>query len=807
MNTRFRRLPALLLAFVLLLGLIGCGETTSSATEEQEVDPALTQEQVETKTGEGAETGETPAKTDGAEGQTPAPESGEETEESARGEEEKKEDEPKINLIVYATTAFDQVFSPFFASFPADEEAVNQVVGKLLATDRTGAVVRSGIEGETLSFNGSDYSYYGMGSVEIVQNGDGTVDYHLSIRSDIVFSDGVPATIDDVIFSLYVLADPLYDGPSRVGSLPIEGMEAYRSGMEQRGKVIFADGQQGYTPNDAYSQEQYTAFWNYYNNEAGADFAREIIAYLVGEGYSSPEDSVADCAAKWGFALAEDATVYDFWNAIVADYDGDTEEAEANESAGSSRLDLTLAALGSEYQAGVVVGETAENISGVYKTGDFTATVHMTRYDAGAIYSLNLPVAPMHYYGDETLYDYENNSFGFVKGDLSGVKAKNSAPLGAGPYTFAGFAYDVVTLKANPFYYLGKPATEILLMQEAENAGFVSGIVSGTYDVACPTSDENTIRAVKDANGGELQGDMITAVLVDHPGYGYLGINAELVNVNGNPGSEQSKALRKGFMTLFAAYRESAVEEFYGDRASVIQYPISDTSWAAPRPEDEGYSIAYSLDVQGNPIYDESMSPEERLEAAKQAAIGYFRAAGYNYDSASGTFTNLVNSFEVMIPGEGAQNHAAYAMCSQAAQVLGEMGISLTIKDVNERVWRNTLASNNAMMWAGSWKNSFDLNMTQVYHSGNTLYNHYAIKDPELDALIEASEGSLDTEERKSLTKQAMEIVMEWGCELPLYQRKECILFSTERVDVSTIPQDMTPFWSWDAEIEKLAVK
>ena len=807
MKMRFRRLPALLLAFVLLLGLIGCGETNSSATGEAEENPALTQEQTETGTVEAAETGTEPAEAERPDAQTPSAEAGEEKEEPAQGEEEKKEEEPKINLIVYATTSFEQVFSPFFASYPADEEAVGQVVNKLLATDRTGAIVRSGIEGETLPFNGSDYSYSGMGSVEIVPNDNGTVDYNLSIRNDIVFSDGVPATIDDVIFSLYVLADPLYDGPSRLSALPIEGLEAYRSGMEQRGKVIYADGQQGYTPNDAYSLEQYNSFWNYYNNEAGADFAREIIAYLVGEGYSSPEDSVADCAAKWGFELAEDATVYDFWNAIVAVYDGNALEAEANENAGSSRLDLTLAALGSEYQAGVVVGETAENISGVRKTGDFTATVHMTRYDAGAIYSLNLPVAPMHYYGNEALYDYENNSFGFTKGDLSGVKAKNGAPLGAGPYTFAGFAYDVVTLKANPFYYLGKPATEILLMQEADNAAFVSGIVNGTYDVACPTSDENTIRAVKDANGGELEGDMITAVLVDHPGYGYLGINADLVNVNGNPGSEQSKALRKGFLTLFAAYRESAVEEFYGDRASVIQYPISDTSWAAPRPEDEGYSIAYSVDVQGDPIYEESMSPEERLEAARQAAIGYFRAAGYNYDSASGKFTNLVNSFEVMIPGDGAQDHAAYAMCSQAAQVLGEMGITLTIKDVNERVWRNTLSSNNAMMWAGSWKNSFDLNMTQVYHSQNTRYNHYAINDEELDALIEASEGNLDTEERKSLIKEAMEIVMDWGCELPLYQRKECILFSTERVDISTIPQDMTPFWSWSAEIEKLAVK
>ena len=44
MKMRFRRLPALLLAFVLLLGLIGCGETNSSATGEAEENPALTQE-------------------------------------------------------------------------------------------------------------------------------------------------------------------------------------------------------------------------------------------------------------------------------------------------------------------------------------------------------------------------------------------------------------------------------------------------------------------------------------------------------------------------------------------------------------------------------------------------------------------------------------------------------------------------------------------------------------------------------------------------------------------------------------------
>ena len=39
-------------------------------------------------------------------------------------------------------------------------------------------------------------------------------------------------TIDDVIFSMYVLSDPTYDGSSTFYAVPIEGMEEYRSGMD-----------------------------------------------------------------------------------------------------------------------------------------------------------------------------------------------------------------------------------------------------------------------------------------------------------------------------------------------------------------------------------------------------------------------------------------------------------------------------------------------------------------------------------------------------------------------------------------------
>ena len=729
---------------------------------------------------------------------------------------EEAAEERTEGTLVYSTATLGQKFSPFFYTTAYDGEVVDLICGTsadLLAEDRGGAVINNGIDGTKVAYNGTEYEYKGLGNVEVVQNDDGSVDYNLTMRDDIVFSDGEPATIDDVIFGIYVECDPTYDGSETLYALPIEGMEEYRSGMDSRGNKIFADGEgDGYVANDLYTEEQYNEFWKFYNEEAGAAFAQEIVDYCISNGYNAPEDPVAACAANWGFELAEDATTYDFWDAIVAAYDS-VEEAEATETAGSNRLQLTIAALGADYEVGVQTGEGAPNIAGIIRTGDYSMTVHMTEYDATAIYNVDFWVAPLHYYGDKALYDYDNNQFGFVKGDLSGVKAKNSAPMGAGAYIFEGYANGVVTLKANPTYYKGEPKVKTLLIQESVDSDYVPGIVTGQFDVNQPSISEDTVKAIQSANSnGELVGDTITTVLVDYRGYGYIGINADLVNIGGEPGSDASKALRKGFMTLFAIYRDTVIKSYYGDRASVIQYPISNTSWAAPKPADEGYRNAYSVDVDGNPIYDDSMSEEQRYEAAKQAAIGYFKAAGFTFDEEAGKFTDVADTYEIMIPGAGQQDHPAYGVAVAASNVLAELGITLQVNDVGTSVWNNALEGNTAMMWAAAWQASVDPDMTQVYssenaHGNGTNSNHYSVDDPDLDALIKAGRSSADTEERKSIYKDAMEIIMDWGCELPTYQRKDCTTFSTERVDIDTIPQDMTPYWKWYYEISTLAVK
>ena len=612
-----------------------------------------------------------------------------------------------------------------------------------------------------------------------------------------------------MIFGIYVLCDPTYDGSSTIYAMPIEGMEEYRSGMESLASLLISAGRdnEDFTYWDADTQ---AAFWADID-QAGAAFAQEIVDYCKGAGYNEAEDSVAACAANWGFELPEDATAADFFANMVEAYEGDLITLSDTETAGSSLFDLmeNYAA----YSVGVSTGSGAANIAGIQRTGDYTMTVHMTEFDATAIYNMAFTIAPLHYYGDESLYDYDNNSFGFPKGDLSIVKDKTTVPVGCGAYVFDSYDKGVVTLKANPYYFEGEPVTKVMLMQEGVDSDYVPGIITGTYDISTPTINSDTVAAIKDANSNdELVGDTLTTYLIDYRGYGYLGINADLVNIDGEPGSDASRALRKGFMTLFSVYRDTVINSYYGDRAAVIQYPISNTSWAAPKPADEGYRTAYSVDVDGNPIYTSAMSDEEKYAAAREAAIGYFKAAGFTWDEAAGKFTDATATYEVMIPGQGQQDHPAYGVAVAASEVLADLGITLQVNDVGTSVWNNALEGNTAMMWAAAWQSTVDPDMTQVYHSSNahgngTNSNHYSVDDAALDELIETGKKSADTEYRKSVYKEAMEIIMDWGCELPLYQRKNCYVASTIRVDNDTMPKDMTPYWVWYAEINTLAVK
>ncbi len=709
--------------------------------------------------------------------------------------------------LVVGYSNFNSKFSPFFAETAYDRDVSDMTQISLLSSDRMGQIIYNGIEGETIPYNGTDYTYYGPADLVVTENEDGTVFYDFTLRDDLVFSDGEPLTIDDVIFSMYVYCDPTYDGSTTLFSQPIEGMEEYRSGMDTLQNLLFAAGRENadFTYWDEAAQN---AFWADVD-QAGPKFAQSIVDYCVAAGYNTAEDSLATTAASWGFQLEEGATAEDFWNAIVAAYD-DIPTAVATEAADVSFSDL----LEGDYSVGVQTGEGVPNISGIQKTGENTLRVVATQVDATLIYQLTLNISPLHYYGDPALYDYDNNSFGFPKGDLSSIRAKTTEPLGAGPYKFLKFENGVVNFEANENYYKGAPKTKYLNFQEMSDTDKMNGVVTGTVDVTDPTFSKETAQAIAQQNGnGEITGPVITTSTVDNLGYGYIGINSHNVNVGGDPASDASKNLRRAFATIFSVYRDVAIDSYYGDAASVINYPISNTSWAGPQPTDEGYEVAFSTDVNGNPIYTSDMDTEAKYAAASEAALGFFEAAGYTVENGKVTAAPEGASleYEVMIPADGTGDHPAFMILTLAKDALKELGINLIVNDLSNSsdLW-TALESNQGEMWCAAWGATVDPDMYQIYYSdvanggaqaGGSNYM-YQIEDEVLDQMIMAARMSTDQDYRKTVYKACLDTIISWACEIPTYQRQNAIIFSTERVNIDSVTPDITTFYGWLAEIE-----
>ena len=711
----------------------------------------------------------------------------------------------KSDTLVASSNHFEGKFSPFFAASAEDINIMNMTQISLLGTDRVGAIVENGIEGETRSYNGTDYTYNGVADLKVTENDDGTVYYDFTMRDDLKFSDGTPIDIDDVIFSMYVYADPTYDGSTTLYSQPIQGMEEYRSGMGTLSALIAAAGEDN-TDYTYWTEEQQKAFWDAVN-DGGVKFAQSIVDSCVAAGLCK-EGEVAKAAENWAYpGLPEDATTKDFFMAIGEAYGWNFSQMEA-EAADKALADLIPEDVYNYSTVGVETGDSADSISGIQRTGDYSMRVVATEVAANMVYQLAVYIAPLHYYGDESKYDYENNKFGFDKGDLSSIREKTTKPLGAGAYTFKDYSNGTVYLEANPNYYKGEPKIKNVNFLETLEDDKVTGIEAGTIDIGDPSYSTDVRDQITQYNGGDdsLDGDKITIKLYDFLGYGYIAMSADNVKVGSDPASDASKDLRKAIATVIAVYRDEGIDSYYGDTATVINYPISSTSWAAPQVTDDGYQVAYSVDVDGNPIYTDGMSAQERYDAALKAALGYFEAAGYTVKDGKLTAApdGAKLEYQVNIGGNGSGDHPSFLMLKNASDALSTIGFTLNINDITEAAdLYQSYQSGVAELWAAAWGATPDPDMYQIYHSKGST-NYYKINDAELDDLIIAARQSTDQTYRKGLYKAAMEIVMDWAVEIPIYQRSECYIFSTERVNVSTLTPDMTPYWNWMAEVEKL---
>ncbi|MCM1441645.1 MAG: ABC transporter substrate-binding protein [Roseburia sp.] len=715
----------------------------------------------------------------------------------------------KLDTLTVGTSYFDGKFSSFFYTNDYESQVLSLIVGGMYGTDRVGAPVFKALTGETREYDGVDYEYKnGVADVDVIENADGTVTYKYKMREDLVFSDGEPVTIDDAIFSMYVTLDPTFDGVSTLSSLPIEGLAEYQSSMQTKSSLIGAAGRDN-TDFTNWTEDEQTAFWAAVD-DGGVKFVQGIVDYLVAAGANSADDDLSVVAPNWGFEVPAGATLADWFVIIGNQYGWNFSAMEAEIGNSDALADLIPEDVYNMSIQGVAVGEDVPNISGIVRTGDYSMEVNLTRLDTNAQYQLGVTINPLHYYGDKAQYDYAGNKFGFPKGDLSMVRAKTPTPIGFGPYTFVSWENNTVTLKANPNYYLGEPKIKNIVWRSMDDQDLIPALQAGTVDVISPSYNKQAVAQITEINGGVgVTGDVITTDTVANLGYGYAGIAAKNIKVGDDSGSEASKNLRKAICTEVAVYRNLAVDSYYGSElANVINYPISDTSWAAPRVTDEGYQEAFSVDVNGDPIYTDGMTADERYAAAQKAALGFLEAAGYTVTDGKVTAApaGAKMAYTVTVVGAGTGDHPAFLALSEASKSLKEIGFDLVVNDISDfSQLSNSVNAGEAEMFAMAWQATPDPDMYQIYHSqGGSNEKSYWVKDAELDELIMAARASTDQTYRKTIYKECLDIVADWAVEIPLYQRQNAICFSTERVNISTLTPAITTYWDWYNDIEQL---
>ncbi len=116
--------------------------------------------------------------------------------------------------IVIMIEELSGLFNPFYATSGADMDVVGLTQIGMLSTDSNGNTVAGDDEATVVKAFEVDPS----GKV-----------YTFVIKNGLKFSDGVPLTMNDVMFNIYQYLDPVYTGSSTMYSIKIQGLTQYRT--------------------------------------------------------------------------------------------------------------------------------------------------------------------------------------------------------------------------------------------------------------------------------------------------------------------------------------------------------------------------------------------------------------------------------------------------------------------------------------------------------------------------------------------------------------------------------------------------
>lgn len=680
---------------------------------------------------------------------------------NASGKGEGQSDVP----LIIACKKFSKKFNPFSASSQADRQVVDLTQIRLVKSDRAGKVVYNGIDGELRRYGTREYTYYSATDLAIKydEKTDKTR-YTITLRDDLVFSNGEKLTIDDVIFSLYVFCDNDYKGSANLKNMPIQGLLNYQA-----------------------------------NSSKAEKLSKKKVARYIKKKPAKLRNWIKKNITEQGIGGKEAKRLIDRQARMML--------------AGNT-------------------GKKVKKISGIQRTDDYGLTITTKGYCKEMSAALQIPICALHYYGDTSKYQYEKNRFGFRRGDISSILANKTAPFGAGAYRFVKVEDDVVYFTSNELYYLGCPQIAYLQLKdmtkkleetrkellekkpvsgdggEEENITLAEAmeLSEGVVDVIAGdfTKEELGQIALLNSNN-KPSGNRVNTRFVSDGRYHYIGIHGENVSVGKNAGSEASRCLRKALATLFSVSR-GVLEETDGERVRLVNYPIAAESWVSPNSEEEGYSVAYSKDAGGNVIFNDTEEAEAKTELAEKIALEYLEKAGYQVEDGKAVKAPAGASLKYKVWMADGEENALYPVIAYASETMGKLGITLEIQKIKgEEQLRKKLKQGTQQIWAGS-RPIGDVDLEQRYGTAGKE-NIFGISDKELRQNIAELQNIMSSENRRSVYRKCFEGVLEAAVEVPVCEFNQSVLFSADRISDSTIPQDISPYYTWLNEVQKIKMK
>lgn len=236
----------------------------------------------------------------------------------------------KKDAVVLMTEELNGLYNPFYATAGTDQDVIGMTQIGMLSTDNNGKTV-AGDEYATVV---KDYK---------IEKENGNNVYTFVLKNGLKFSDGVPLTINDVMFNMYEYLDPVYSGSSTMYSIKIKGLTQYRTQTNYSG---------GGDETESNISRQASAYATMRLNELRALY--ETAGKVAGSqnSYSLSEEdmkrAIASHTVSAGYKMAVGTVENNDYNAVLlADYQLTLktfkEELQSDYRAAKESYDLTTA--------------------------------------------------------------------------------------------------------------------------------------------------------------------------------------------------------------------------------------------------------------------------------------------------------------------------------------------------------------------------------------------------------------------------------------------------------------------------------